>query len=239
MPNSTHLSSKPSFLQVYNWRWSITLSIWSGSQVFSCIKRARDEAECPDPGQVLAILPSFDRSFERSETALYVGPIGTTVKSKSTYTRRFPNIFPITWQTSHLEVITKDTTEVFFLRRSFRCRRSFKVENERWKGEESKVRRDAERDDSTGIGISDRCFSSLPCGRSRDTISLSLTLFVRDFETVHTACNCIPRQGVLAWRRLCCIIHRLRLVNEIRWNLFERLFLIYRLLSRPSFSSLN
>lgn len=128
MPNSTHLSSKPLSVFFTSLQLAMINNVidlkWVPS--FSCIKRARDEAECPDPGQVLAILPSFDRSFERSETALYVGPIGTTVKSKSTYTRRFPNIFPITWQTSHLEVITKDTTEVFFLRRSFRCRRSFK-----------------------------------------------------------------------------------------------------------------
>lgn len=40
-------------------------------------------------------------------------------------------------------------------------------------------------------------FSSLACGKSRDTISLYLSLSfffsARDFETVHRACNCIPR----------------------------------------------
>lgn len=74
------------------------------------------------------------------------------------------------------------------------------MENERWKGDESKVRRDAERDDSTGIRISDRCFSlflSRLRKKSRYDLSLSLSLSfffsARDFETVHRACNCIPR----------------------------------------------
>ena len=115
----------------------------------------------PRTGSLGNIAKSFDRSFEGGETALYNGPVGTTINSKSTYTRRFPNIFPITWQTSHLEVITKDTTGVFFLRKVqvLKILQKWK----RWKREESKVRRDAERDDSTGIGISDRCFPSLAC----------------------------------------------------------------------------